>query len=131
MAGPGALDHDLCFMSESALPGGTLAGSSEERYGGGMRWMRAPAVRAAALLLLLGPVSCDKESVVTQYAKVRKACRAGDRAAAKKITEGLREDYPKFKIAFDEAVGEAGDRQVDYCSPLVISGTERRLNSPE
>lgn len=80
------------------------------------------------LALALGSsASCKTKSMQEQYSEVRRACRAGDATRARRMTLEMIEASEKFKRLFQDAAADAGGQGIDYCSPFLLVGVEKRI----
>jgi hypothetical protein len=85
---------------------------------------------ALALVVGLGGCGSQKKEALTKYAEIEAACKAGDKALAKKLSEELVKTNEAFKKAFDEATNTVSDKStVNHCGGLVMTEIKLRLEN--
>ena len=83
-------------------------------------------------MLLFAGLGCQG-NMQERYAKVRSACRAGDKDEAMRLTEEMRRSDKKFERKFQYVLrNRVGiSNKNDYCDPYLLSEVERELNNPD
>src|SRR5262245_8865510 len=83
------------------------------------------AMPLLAVLLLAGLTGCPG-NLQEQYAKVRSACRAGNKEEAMRLTDQMRKSDMKFERKFQFVLqNRVGiSTKNDYCDPYLLSEVE-------
>lgn len=84
----------------------------------------------AALVFVVGLGGCggQKKEALARYTEIEAACKAGDKAKAKELSEALAKSNEAFKKALDEATPTVSDKStVNHCGGLVMTEVRLRL----
>ena len=92
----------------------------------GWEWLDG-ARSASGLKLQKRASKAEREKALSAYAKVESACKRGDAAGAKRLTNQLADTNPAFRAALQAAVSDR-TQLADYCHELLRSEIKARLS---